>query len=101
MGDSVVVVAKAKAQSGKSEELGQEFLKLVRATRLEAGCLIYDLHRSTTDSDVWLVYEKYQSQEAFQAHVVGTALQSFLTQAPWLVEGGIEIKQYKLVSDSE
>jgi quinol monooxygenase YgiN len=100
-GGPVVIVATAKALPGKSEELGKEFLKLVKATRLEAGTLIYELHRSNSDSDVWLVYEKYESQAAFEAHVAGAPLQKFLGLTPELVQGGVEIKQYVLVGDSE
>ncbi len=40
---------------------------LVKPTRLEAGCLNYDLHRSVDDADVWFVYENWLSPEDFKS----------------------------------
>jgi quinol monooxygenase YgiN len=91
---TVVVVAKIKAQPGKSVELRRELQELVRATHLEPGVLLYELSQSSADSDDFLVYEKYGSQEAFDAHLAGPALQHFLTLAPGLVQGEVEIKPY-------
>src|SRR5882724_5098273 len=46
-----------RARSGQSGALGAALAALVEATRLEAECLNYDLHRSVDDADVWFVYE--------------------------------------------
>ena len=43
-------------------------------TRLEAGCLNYDLHRSIDDADVWFVYENWRSSEGFDAHMLSEHL---------------------------
>ena len=43
-----------RARRGQSEALGAALAALVEPTRLEAGCLNYDLHRSVEDADVWL-----------------------------------------------
>ena len=50
-----------RARSGRSEALGAALAALVEPTRLEAGCLNYDLHRSVDDADVWFVYENWRS----------------------------------------
>jgi quinol monooxygenase YgiN len=48
-----------RARRGQSEALAA----LVEPTRLEAGCLNYDLDRSVDDADVWFVYENWRSPE--------------------------------------
>ena len=67
-GDSMSLVtnlAFLRARSGQSEVLGAALAALVEPTRLEAGCLNYDLHRSVDDADVWFVYENWRSPEGF------------------------------------
>jgi quinol monooxygenase YgiN len=99
MSEEVVIIAQAKAQPGKSEELGKQLLELLKASRLQEGVLQYDLHRSTKDPDTWVMYEKYESQKLFEAHVASEPLQKFLSLAPDLVEGGLKIKPFELISE--
>ena len=96
MNSPVIIVAQATAKPGKSEELGNALLELVRATRLQDGVLVYDLHRSAQSSNHWLVYEQYASAEAFDAHMASEPLQNFLSMVPELVDGEVEIRPYTL-----
>jgi len=95
----VVIVARATAKPGKEEDLNHQLLELVKATHLEEGVLVYDLHRSTDNPAQFLMYEQYASQQAFEAHIAGQPLQHFLTLVPELVDGEVEIRQFALVSD--
>src|SRR5260370_25785125 len=74
-----------RARRGQSEALGAALAALVEPTRLEAGCLNYDLHRSVDDTDVWFVYENWRSSEGFEAHMLAEHLQAFLKATPDLV----------------
>src|SRR3984893_9213936 len=67
-----------RARRGQSEALGAALAALVEPTRLEAGCLNYDLCRSVDDADVWFVYENWRSPEGFDAHMLSAHLQAFL-----------------------
>jgi quinol monooxygenase YgiN len=40
---------------------------LVEPTRLEAGCLNHDLHRSINDADAWFVYQNRRSREGLKS----------------------------------
>ena len=51
----VTYLAFFRARHSQSGALGAAPAALVEATRLEAGCLNYDLHRSVDDADVWFV----------------------------------------------
>ncbi len=65
----VIVTAKVKLQSGKSEE----FLEAVRAMKPQVmqdpGAIQYSLHRSAEDPDTFIFYEQYESEEAFDYHL--------------------------------
>jgi len=63
-----------RSQISLSSALGAALAALVEPTRLEAGCLNYDLHRSIDDADVWFVYENWRSSEGFDAHMLSEHL---------------------------
>ena len=46
-----------------------ELLKLVAPTRLEAGCLQYDLHKNHEAPGHFLFFENWESRELWQAHM--------------------------------
>jgi quinol monooxygenase YgiN len=82
---------------GKADELRHALQELVRETHLESGVLVYALHESAREPGSFLMYENYESQQAFDMHLAGAALQHFLTFVPQLVDGEVEISPYKLV----
>ena len=87
-----------RARRGQSEALGAALAALVEPTRLEAGCLNYDLHQSAEDADVWLVYEEWRSPEGLDAHMRTEHLQAFLNKAPGLIAGDIDLRRFRMVS---
>ncbi|MBU8975944.1 putative quinol monooxygenase [Lysobacter sp. FW306-1B-D06B] len=90
----IAIAATARAKANRSEELGAAFMALVAPSRAEPGSIVYELHRSTQDADLWMVYEVWASQEAFDAHLATAHLQAFLGRAPELVEGDIDIQPF-------
>ena len=94
----VTKLAFFRARRGQSEALGAALAALVEPTRLEAGCLNYDLHRSVDDGDVWFVYENWRSPEGFDAHMLSEPLQAFLKATPDLVAGNIDLRRFRMIS---
>jgi len=64
----IVVAAMLKATDGKGDELEQAFKKLVPKVLNDPGTIVYTVHRNIDDPNKFLVYEKYESREALQAH---------------------------------
>src|SRR5258708_32653266 len=89
-----------RARRGQSEALGAAPAALVEPTRLEAGCLNYDLHRSVDDADVWLVYDNWRSPEDFNGHILSEHLQAFLKATPDLVAGNIALRRFRMISSA-
>ncbi len=66
--DAVALVVMMHAKPGQELLLQAELTALVRPTRNEEGCLLYDLHRSTDVPGDFLFYEIWASREAHAAH---------------------------------
>jgi (4S)-4-hydroxy-5-phosphonooxypentane-2,3-dione isomerase len=65
----VGLVARFKAKPGKAEELiAGAFRPLLEQVEKEPGTLLYLLHRSTDDPDLFWFYELYADDEAVDAH---------------------------------
>ena len=66
--EAVALVVAMHAKPGQELLLQAELTALVRPTRAEQGCLLYDLHRSTDVPTDFLFYEIWSSREAHAAH---------------------------------
>ena len=73
--DAVALVVAMHAKPGQELLLQAELTALVRPSRNEEGCLLYDLHRSTDVPGDFLFYEIWASREAHTEH---THTQHFL-----------------------
>ncbi len=81
MPEQITLIATVKAKPGTSEGLGERLAALVEPTRAEAGCINYDLHRSTEDADVWMFYENWRSKFDLDAHIQTPYLQAFIERS--------------------
>jgi quinol monooxygenase YgiN len=66
--DAVALVVMMHAKPGQEPLLQAELTALIRPTRKEDGCILYDLHRSTDIPGDFLFYEIWSSREAHAAH---------------------------------
>ncbi len=63
-----VVCATWKARPGTEDRVRQILAEMVRFTRQEPGCRLYQAHRSVEDPTVFFLYEQYADERAFQSH---------------------------------
>lgn len=91
----LTVVAKVRAAKGKGDALAALLTEqAVTVRNAEPGCLVYRVHRSTTDPDLFLFYETYVDDVAFDAHRNAPHLAAYrkrresegLTDGPAVVE---------------
>jgi quinol monooxygenase YgiN len=66
--DAVALVVMMHAKPGQEPLLQAELTALIRPTRKEDGCILYDLHRSIDSPGDFLFYEIWASREAHAAH---------------------------------
>jgi quinol monooxygenase YgiN len=58
-----------EAKEGFERILVEELTKLVRRSRQEAGCLLFDLYRVSGKSSSFALYEVWELREAMDAHL--------------------------------
>jgi quinol monooxygenase YgiN len=102
MADVLTVVARIRAAKGKGDALAallQEQVAAVRAA--EPGCLIYRPHRSATDPDLFIFYEQYEDEGAFETHRKAAHLASFRErrEREGLTEGAVDVEIYRSLTD--
>jgi len=64
----ISIVAKFTVKSGKATEFLKLIDKLGKASRAEAGCIEYVLHKALNSETVYCLIEKWKDQEAVDFH---------------------------------
>ena len=92
----VKVVAKGIYYEDKVNEALKLYEELVQKTREENGCISYSLFRDTKDSTILTMIEKWESQEALDAHM---KTKHFTTLVPMIgkFRKSSELNIYELV----
>ena len=80
------LVAELKARAGREADLRAALKTLVAATRLEEGCLTYDLHVGNADPGFFLIYENWQTVPHWDRHMASPHIDTFKAIAADLVE---------------
>ena len=102
MTDVLSIVAKVRAAKGKGDALAallQEQAAVVR--RNEPGCLVYRPHRSTKDPDLFIFYEQYKDDAAFEIHRKAPYLAEDRArrEREGLTEGATEVDFFRSLTD--
>lgn len=65
----ITVIATMHAHEGKQDRMRDVLLALVVESRLEQGCLAYELLVSEDDPREFAIYERWENQQALNAHL--------------------------------
>lgn len=98
MSNLFTVVAKLRAAKGKGDAMAALLTEQAAAVlKAEPGCLAYRAHRSTKDPDVFLFYETYADDAAFELHRNAPHLAAFRQrrEKEGLIEGAVEVEIYR------
>jgi quinol monooxygenase YgiN len=72
---------------------------IVAPTHQEAGCVRYIIHRGVQDPLQFAVVERWDSNEALQAHLATPYIQSFFKKLPALVDGAPDLSFYESLAE--
>ena len=64
-----VLLARWRAKAGREDRVVEVLEELARASNAEPGCRLYQPHRAADDPQAFFIYEQYEDEDAFQAHV--------------------------------
>lgn len=76
-----------KVKVGEEKKLEAAFARAIKATRQEKGCLAYEFNRDTADPTRYLMYERWKSLAALEAHLKTDAIKALLAELPGLTAG--------------
>ena len=96
------IVAKIRAAKGKGDALAALLAEQAEVVRkAEPGCLVYRPHRSTKDPDVFVFYEQYKDDAAFNVHRNAPHLAAYRErrEKEGLTEGAVEVEFFRSLTD--
>jgi quinol monooxygenase YgiN len=94
----ITVVATFQARPGKEAELKKALIGLVAPTRLEAGCLNYDLHVAPEAAGKFLFHENWTSRAHLEAHLQSAHIKALLPRVDELCVALPEIKIWERIA---
>ncbi|MEQ7154541.1 putative quinol monooxygenase [Brevundimonas aurifodinae] len=86
------LIAEIRAKPIQAEAMKTRLLALVAPTLEEPGCLDYRLHQSQTDPRQFLIFERWTSREALDAHFARPYLVDFIARQDEVLDGSIEMR---------
>ncbi len=99
MEKQVTVFAKCKAKQGTEENVKKELLALIPPTRLEEGCVSYDLHQAVDNPSVFVFCEIWSSKEHLESHMRTPHFQALAKKAEDIFAEPIDIVLSEMVSE--
>jgi len=96
------IEARLLADVGKGDALAALLKEQVAAVRkAEPGCLVYRPHRSTKDPDLFIFYEQYKDDAAFDVHRKAPYLAAYRErrEKEGLTEGATEVEFFRSLTD--
>jgi quinol monooxygenase YgiN len=81
------------------EKTRQAIMNLVAPTRAEAGCINYDLHQSTEDASLFVLYENWTSKQDLDEHLAMPYLKEFLGSADDILAEPVDISLWQMISE--
>ena|SRR5687767_1111270 len=101
MSNVLTVVATLRAAEGKGDALAALLAEQAAVVlKEEPGCVVYRAHRSTSDPGLFLFYEMYRDDAAFEAHRKAPHLASYRArrEKERLTEGPVDVQIYRSLS---
>ncbi|BCL31023.1 putative quinol monooxygenase [Streptomyces aurantiacus] len=80
----------ARAKKGKEAELRDHIARVVTPSRNDPGNIDYEVHEDEARPGTFLVYERWTSREALQAHTESSWIPKLIPPLQALIEGDIE-----------
>ena len=97
----LTVLARLQAKPGKESELRQALLGLINPTRLEPGCVRYDLHESNEKPGLFFFYEIWKSSQALAQHFETHHLRDMQKKAPELLSEPLDLQYLSMISPAK
>jgi quinol monooxygenase YgiN len=102
MSNVLTVVARLRAAKGKGDALAALLVEQAAVVlKAEPGCVVYRVHRSTRDPELFLFYETYADDAAFELHRNAPHLAAFRErrEKEGLTDGPAEVDVFRSITE--
>jgi quinol monooxygenase YgiN len=100
MAGVLTVVARVHPRPDRADEVAALLVRMAEAVRrAEPDCLVYRPHRLATEPAVFLFYEQYRSDAAFEFHKTAPHLVDLRAALRPLLARPTEIELYRSLAD--
>lgn len=82
----LIVVAIIRSKPEALETVKASLICLVAPTRAEAGCVQYDLNQDRADPNLFVFFERWESDEALAAHAASAHIAAHQARVAGLLE---------------
>ena len=97
MAEHLIVIAYLTARAGKEDGARKMLQALVAPTRLEAGCITYDLHEMHGDATRFVFYEIWRSAAVLEAHSKSAHMMAFREIRAEFLSGPTELTKWRKI----
>jgi len=94
----ITVIATLHARAGQEAALEARMCTMIAATREEAGCIRYDLHRAEDDPASFVMVEYWRSAEDLQRHFDSAHMAALGRDLPDLLDQPVQIRRLAAVA---
>lgn len=96
MVETLRVIAQAVAKPGCIQAIGHLVKPLAETTRLEPGCLRYELWLSSDHDDGFVIFQEWESAEALEKHIQSETVEELGYRLGELVLGPPIVRRYRV-----
>ncbi|KTD64498.1 putative quinol monooxygenase [Legionella spiritensis] len=89
--NQVTVFAKLKSKKNKLEQTKKLLSSLIEPTKMEQGCIIYDLHQDQGNPLNFYFYEVWENKSLLNAHLNSPHVQHLFDRQKELLDNEIEV----------
>ena len=90
----IMVTAKITAKSGDKDKIVSEAQNLIKSSRLESGCISYNLYAGTEDDNNLLMLEQWENPEVLKLHMQTEHFKAFNTCIENILAKEVDITVY-------
>ena len=90
----ILVNAKITVKAGERDNAISKMQDLIKSTRLEPGCINYNLYINAEDENVLMVLEQWENQDVLDAHMRTEHFKAFNAAVADILAEEVDIAVY-------
>ena len=91
----ITIVATIRVKEGHEDTVEEAFREMIKKVKdKEEGTLTYTLHKSTMESNIFMFYEQYKDDDAFNLHMTTPHMSEMFSKIGDFIDGEPLLEMY-------